>query len=81
MNTLGELFSLDFAGFELVQSVGIVLIGVLIDAVGTGSIHVIVYASALIALVPLLAWIWIILRLEAMEAREMKTAPEFAAGG
>ena len=78
---LGRMFSLDFAGFELVQSVGIVLVGVLIDAVGAGSIHVIVYASALIALVPLAAWIWIILRLEAMEARETMTAPEFAAGG
>lgn len=78
---LGRMFSLDFAGFELVQSIGIVLVGVLIDAAGAGSIHVIVYASALIALVPLLAWIWIILRLEAMEAREMMTAPEFAAGG
>lgn len=78
---LGRMFSLDFAGFELVQSVGIVLVGVLIDAVGTGSIHVIVYASALIALVPLLAWIWIIMRLEAMEAREMMTTPELAAGG
>ncbi len=78
---LGRMFSLDFAGFELVQSVGIVLIGVLIDAAGAGSIHVIVYASALIALVPLAAWIWIILRLEAMEARETMTAPEFAAGG
>lgn len=78
---LGRMFSLDFAGFELVQSVGIVLIGVLIDAVGAGSIHVIVYASALIALVPLAAWIWIIIRLEAMEARETMAAPEFAAGG
>lgn len=78
---LGRMFSLDFAGFELVQSVGIVLIGVLIDAVGAGSIHLIVYASALIALVPLLAWLWIITRLEAREARETMTAPEFAAGG
>ncbi len=78
---LGRMFSLDFAGFELVQSIGIILVGVLIDAVGAGSIHVIVYASALIALVPLLAWIWIITRLEAREAREMMTAPEFAAGG
>jgi len=78
---LGRMFSLDFAGFELVQSVGIVLVGVLIDAVGTGSIHVIVYASALVALAPLLAWIWIITRLEARESREVLSAPEFAAGG
>lgn len=78
---LGRMFSLDFAGFELVQSVGIIFVGVLIDAVGAGSIHVIVYASALVALVPLLAWIWIIMRLEAREAREMTAAPEFAAGG
>ncbi len=77
---LGRMFSLDFAGFELVQSIGIVVVGVLIDAVGVGRVHVIVYVSALVALVPLLAWIWIILKLEAIEAREMITAPEFAAG-
>ncbi len=77
---LGRMFSLDFAGFELVQSIGIVVLGVLIDAVGVGRVHVIVYVSALVALVPLLAWIWIILKLEAIEAREMITAPEFAAG-
>ena len=77
---LGRMFSLDFAGFELVQSIGIVVVGVLIDAVGVGRVHVIVYVSALVALVPLLAWIWIIMRLEAIEAREMITEPEFAAG-
>ena len=77
---LGRMFSLDFAGFELVQSIGIVVVGVLIDAVGVGRVHVIVYVSALVALVPLLAWIWIIMRLEAIEAREMIAAPEFGAG-
>ena len=77
---LGRMFSLDFAGFELVQSIGIVVVGVLIDAVGVGRVHVIVYVSALVALVPLLAWIWIILKLEAIEAREMIAAPEFGAG-
>ncbi len=78
---LGRMFSLDFAGYELFQTLGIVMVGLLIDAMGTGSIHVIVYLSALIALVPLLTWIWIIMRLEAMEANEMMTKPELAPGG
>lgn len=81
---LGRMFSLDFAGYELVQSVGIVVVGLLIDAVGADSLHLIVYASALVALPPLLAWIWIIFKLEASEANEANEStpnPELVAGG
>ncbi len=78
---LGRMFSLDFAGYELMQSIGIVFVGLLIDALGDGRIHLIVYASALIALFPLLAWVRIISKLESKEARDLKHAPELAAGG
>ena len=78
---LGRMFSLDFAGFEMVQSVGIIVVGILIDAVGTGSVRIIVFASALIALIPLMVWIWILQKLESIEAREIVTAPELVAGG
>ena len=78
---LGRMFSLDFAGFELVQSIGIVVIGLLIDAAGNDSIGVIAYVSALIAIVPLLIWIRVVRSLEKREVRNVSTAPELAAGG
>ena len=78
---LGRMFSLDFAGFELVQSIGIIVIGLLIDAVGVGRVGTIVFASALIAIVPTLIWIWIVQRLESAEAQGLAGAPELVAGG
>ena len=78
---LGRAFSLDFAGFELVQSIGIVVIGLLIDAVGSQSIQAIVFGSALISLVPLLIWTRIVQLLETWESRRLSAAPELAAGG
>ncbi len=68
---LGRMFSLDFAGFEFVQSISIVAIGLLIDAAGGDNIAHIVYLSALVAIVPLLLWIWIV---RAVEKRELTEA-------
>ena len=61
---LGRMFSLDFAGFELAQSISIVVIGLLIDAAWVANISHIVYGSALAAVVPLLLWLWILRALE-----------------
>ncbi len=61
---LGRAFSFDLAGFELVQTIGMVAIGVLIDIVGNEGIQAVVYGSALAAAAPLLIWIWIVRRLE-----------------
>ena len=71
---LGRMFSLDFAGFEMIQSIGAVVVGLLIDAVGTGKMQVIVFGFALLALIPLLIWIWIVKRLDQFEARTISTA-------
>ena len=78
---LGRAFSLDFAGFELAQSIGIIVIGLLIDAVGSQSIQAIVFGSALVSLVPLLIWARIVQFLETRESRALSVAPELAAGG
>ena len=78
---LGRTFSLDFAGFELVQSIGILVIGILIDAVGIESIQAIVYGSALISLAPLIIWTRIVQLLEKRESRSLSVAPEPAPGG
>ena len=78
---LGRMFSLDFAGFELVQTIGIVVIGLLIDALGNDNIQAMVLTLALAALVPLLIWIRLVQSLEKQESRAIAAAPEFAAGG
>jgi MFS family permease len=78
---LGRTFSLDFAGFELVQSIGIIAIGLLIDAVGTDSITSIVFVSALISLAPLIIWARIVQLLEKRESYTLTVAPEPAPGG
>ncbi len=78
---LGRMFSLDFAGFELVQTLGILAVGFAIDAVGDGGMRAIVFASALAAVVPLLIWLRIVHWLDKNEIGTAAAAPELAAGG
>ena len=78
---LGRMFSLDFAGFELVQTAGIIVIGLLIDAVGGDGLPIIVFASAGVALIPLFIWLWIVNRLEQKERQASLVPRELAAGG
>ncbi len=78
---LGRMFSLDFAVYELVQSIGIVVIGLFIDATGSGGIQAIVYGAALVSIVPLLIWTRLVQWLENQERVAVPAAPELAAGG
>ena len=78
---LGRMFSLDFAGFELVQTLGILVVGFAIDAFGRGGIQAIVFASALAALAPLLIWIYVVRWLEQRESQTSFAGPDLAAGG
>ncbi|MDE2637276.1 MAG: MFS transporter [Chloroflexota bacterium] len=78
---LGRTFSLDFAGFELAQSIGIVVLGLLIDAVGNAGIQSIVFGAALISLAPLFIWTRIVQLLEKRAPHSVSVAPEPAPGG
>ena len=78
---LGRMFSLDFAGFELVQTIGILAVGLAIDALGEGGARSIVFASALAAVLPLLLWMRVAHWLEKRESSAAWSAPELAAGG
>ena len=78
---LGRVFSLDFAGFELAHSIGIIIVGLLIDAAGSGSIQAIVFGSAAASLIPLMIWAQITHTLEKRESKALSVAPELAAGG
>jgi len=61
---LGRMFSLDFAGFELVMAISVLAIGLLVDAVAIENISSLVFGLAGVAIVPLLIWIWAVQRLE-----------------
>lgn len=78
---LGRMFSLDFAGFELVQTIGILVVGFAIDALGDGGMRAIVFASALAAVAPWAAWLRIVHWLDKNEITRAAAAPELAAGG
>ena len=78
---LGRMFSLDFAGFELVQTLGILVVGLVIDVVGDGGMRAIVFASALAAVVPLILWLRIVRWLESNGIGKVAVAAEPAAGG
>jgi MFS family permease len=69
---LGRMFSLDFAGFELIQGISAITVGLLIDAVGIQNVHLVVIGTALLAVIPLLIWIWAVRRLDYLEARKSK---------
>ena len=66
---LGRMFSIDFAGFELIQGISAITVGLLIDAVGSDNVHFIVIGTAFLALLPLFTWIWAVRRLDHNEAQ------------
>lgn len=68
---LGRMFSLDFAGFEFVQGISAITIGLLIDSVGSQNIQVIVMGTAFFALPPLFIWMWAVKKLEHLESQNI----------
>ena len=70
---LGRMFSLDFAGFELMQGLSAIVFGLLIDAVGTQNVQFLVIGTAFWALLPLLFWVGAIRRLERSESQNVSS--------
>ncbi len=70
---LGRMFSLDFAGFELVQGISAITVGILIDAVGTGNVSVIVLGTGILSFIPFTIWIWAVQQLDKREDALTKT--------
>jgi len=64
---LGRMFSLDFAGFELVMGISVLVTGLLVDAVAIENISIIVFGFSIVALIPLAIWIWAVQRLDKRE--------------
>lgn len=68
---LGRMFSLDFAGFELVQGISAITVGLLIDAIGTENVPIIPIGTAFFSLISLSIWIWAVRRLDRRESQDM----------
>ncbi len=66
---LGRMFSLDFAGFEFIQAIVVLAIGLLVDRVGIENIQTIVFGLAAVATIPLIIWIWIVRYLNTLEGQ------------
>ncbi|GAB4519036.1 MAG: MFS transporter [Anaerolineae bacterium] len=66
---LGRVFALDLAVFQLATVISIVGHGSLIDLLGTDQIALVAYFTGGIALLPLLAWVVLLPRLERMDAQ------------
>ncbi len=71
---LGRMFSIDFAGFELIQGISAIIVGLLIDAVGSENVHFIVIGTAFCALLPLFTWVWAVRRLDHKESQNIVPA-------
>ncbi len=64
---LGRMFSLDFAGFQLLQGTSVLVVGILIDTIGAENVRQVVMYIGIASFVPLLLWIWAIMTLERRE--------------
>jgi MFS family permease len=64
---LGRMFSLDFAGFEMVMAVSVMITGILIDTIKIDNIQTIVFGFAIVAIIPLIIWSIIVQQLEQHE--------------
>lgn len=64
---LGRMFSLDFAGFEMVMAVSVMVTGILIDTIKIDNIQTIVFGFAIVAIIPLIIWAVVVQQLEKHE--------------
>lgn len=63
-NLLGRVFSLDWVGFSLAQTISTLVIGLLIDTLGRQNAPVIALGTGMVSLIPLAVWTFMVYRLE-----------------
>jgi len=71
---LGRMFSIDMVGFQLTTSLSYFVHGWLVDAVGSQHIAAIAWGTGVVALIPLLVWVWAVNRLEQIEEADDNAA-------
>lgn len=67
---LGRMFAVDFAGFQIATVVSTLIHGALIDAVGPDHVRTIALWTAVVSIVPLLFWLWVLPRVEQHETQQ-----------
>lgn len=75
---LGRMFALDFAGFQIATVVSTLVHGWLVDQVALDQLHWIILGTGVVAVVPLLVWMWIVKQLETQEASPAVIEPSGA---
>lgn len=71
---LGRMFSLDFAGFQLATVVSTLIHGLLIDLIGAEQVRVIAIGTAVVSVIPVLFWMFMLPRLERYETTQQQNA-------
>lgn len=75
---LGRMFALDFAGFQIATVVSTLVHGWLVDQVPLEQLHWIILGTGMVAVVPLVVWMWIVKRLETQETSPAVIEPSGA---
>jgi MFS family permease len=73
---LGRVFSLDIAGFQLTTVLSILLVGGLADTFGSENIRAIVFGTAVVSVIPLAIWAFLVPRLDRRKEAEAEAVEE-----
>ncbi len=69
---LGRMFSIDFAGFELMQALSAIVVGMLIDSVGSENVQQVVIWTGMASIIPLVIWVWAVQRLDHQDLKRKR---------
>lgn len=72
---LGRVFSLDMIGFQLSTSLSLLVHGWVVDLLGAEHVRLVAWGTAVVALVPLLVWLFAVKSLETMETQSAEAQP------
>lgn len=68
---LGRAFSIDMTGFQLSTVVSVLIVGAVVDTIGTDNARLVAYGTAVVSLIPLALWSLIVPWLERREALDV----------
>jgi MFS family permease len=66
---LGRMFSLDYAGFQLSTVLSTIVTGLILETAGSARAPAIVLGTAVVSLIPLVVWMWIVRWIERRDER------------
>jgi len=66
------MFSLDYAGFQLAVVISTLITGLALEALGNDQVRTVVFVTGFASLLPLIAWVLIVIMIERAEQRAQK---------